>query len=56
MAEKISHAETLKFATEKGLSEHGEKLTDDEKNAINNALSTLNTGISEKMKQKLILL
>lgn len=53
MAEKISHAETLKFATEKGLSEHGEKLTDDEKNAINNALSTLNTGISEKDEAKI---
>lgn len=47
-AEKLNQVETLIFATEKGLKEHGDKLTAEEKTKIEEVLVNLKQAVTDK--------
>ena len=52
-ADKLNSADSLAFQVEKAMNEAGDKLTDDDKKPVNEALETLKTAIKDKKYDEL---
>lgn len=53
LVEKVNQAQHLVFGAEKGLQDHGDKLSDDEKTALQNAITTVKEHIEQRDSDKL---